>query len=186
MVLLGLTVLTLQLSAKKKPKKQPEPDQDQIQVTAHVPIVDGPITRFFATVHYSQYYLYVEHGPSHAVTLIDITDPSKPRVIADLGSGMAQGSGALLAVAGTAALATDATSSISPPQTTQTIRIFNFSDPLHPKVVQEFKNVTNITPDAPHGLFFLANDEGVWILHQHYAIDPKVEEQYAHDVLYNH
>jgi hypothetical protein len=185
-VLLSLPLLTLQLPAKKNPQKQPEPDQDQIQVMAHVPMTDGPVTRFFATAHYSQYYLYVEHGPAHAVTLIDITDPSKPRVLADLGSAMAQGSGAFLAVTGTAALSTDATSSISAPQATQTIRIVNFSDALHPKVIQEFKNVTDITPDAPHGLFFLANDEGVWILRQHYALDPKVEEQFEHDVLYNH
>lgn len=183
---LGLTLLAVQLSAKKNLKKQPEPDQDQIQVTAHVPVRDGPITRFFSTTHYSQHYLYVEHGAAHAVTLIDITDPAKPRVIADLSAGMPQGSGGLLAVAGTAALTSDAPSAIATPQPAQTIRIFNFSDPLHPQVVQEFKNVSTIAQDTPHSLFFLANDKGVWILHEHYAEDPKVQEEYARHVLYDH
>jgi hypothetical protein len=186
LLLVGLGVLASSLSAKKNHKKvQPEPEQDQIQVAAHIPIADGPGTRFFTTAHYSQYYLYIEHGAGQGVTLIDVTDPSKPHVIAEIGNA-GQGSGALLAVTGTAVLTTDAPSSAPTAQPVQTIRIFNCSDPLHPKVVQEFRNVTNITQDERRGLFFLANDDGVWILRQHYATDPKVEKEYARHVLYDH
>src|SRR5579863_5980845 len=183
-LLIGLGILASQLSAKK-PKKVAEPEQDQIEVVAHIPVAVGTGTRFFPTTHYSQYYLYVEHGAGHGVTLIDVTDPSKPHVIGEI-ENADQGSRAFLAVTGTAALTTDAQRSAPTAQPVQTIRIFNFSDPLHPKVVQEFRNVTNITQDEGRGLFFLANDEGIWILRQHYAMDPKVEEEYKRHVLYDH
>ena len=186
LLLVGLPFLVLQLSAKKNAKKaQPEPDQDQIQVAAHIPFTDGPVTGFLATTHYSQYYLYIEHGIGHGVTLIDVTDPSKPHVIARIANA-GQGIGALLAVAGTAALTTDAPHPAPTGQPIQTIRILNLSDPLNPKVVREFRNVTNITQDERRGLFFLANDDGLWILYQHYAADPKVEQEYERHVIYDH
>ena len=177
-LLVGLAILASQLSAKK-PKKVAEPEQDQIEVVAHIPMADGPGTRFFTTPHYSQSYLYVEHGTGHSVTLIDVTD------LGEIGNAD-QGSRALFAVTGTAALTTDAPRPAPTGQPVQTVRIFNFSDQLHPKVVQGFRNVTNITQDERRGLFFLANDDGVWILRQHYATDPKVEEEYARHVVYDH
>ena len=68
----------------------------------------------------------------------------------------------------------------------QTIRIMDFSDPLHPKVAREFTGVTALSRDDRRGLIFVANPEGVWILHQSFAEDPEVEKAYAHHVLYDH
>ena len=50
----------------------------------------------------------------------------------------------------------------------------DFSDPQHPKVAREFAGVTAITTDD--GLIFLANADGIWILHQTLAEDPEVEK----------
>jgi len=37
-----------------------------------------------------------------------------------------------------------------------------------------------------HGLIFLANPEGIWILHQRFSEDPEVEKDYARHLLYDH
>ena len=62
----------------------------------------------------------------------------------------------------------------------------DFSDLLHPKVAREFAGVTAISRDQGRGLIFLANPEGIWILHQTFAEDPEVEKAYANYVLYSH
>ena len=179
-VMFGLAIL-IPLSAKdKKPKSPP---QDQIEVVAHIPLTTGPVLRFLATEHYSSHYLYAEHGAGSSVTLIDITRPNQPAVLAEVAYPSA-GPDSLVVVSGTAALVTSGGSPHSGPP--QTIRVFDFSDPHNPKVSHEFNGVTAIDRDDRRGLIFLANAEGVWILHQSRAEDPEVEKAYAHHVIYDH
>jgi MFS family permease len=71
------------------------------------------------------------------------------------------------------------------PAPAQIIRIMNLADPLHPTVAQEFKGVTATSRDAQPGLILLANADGIWILQQHFALDPAVEKSYAYRVLYD-
>lgn len=177
---LGL-VLLIPLSAKdKKPKSAP---QDSIEVVAHIPLTTGPVLRFLPTEHYSSRYLYAEHGAGASVTLIDVTKPNRPAVLAEV-AYPAAGTDSLVVVSGTAALATS--SAAPPPSAPQTIRVLDFSDPQHPKVIREFEGVTAINRDDRRGLIFVANSEGIWILHQNRAEDPDVEKAYAHHVLYDH
>jgi hypothetical protein len=89
-------------------------------------------------------------------------------------------------VAGTAVLVSEEQGVATPVATPQTIRIMDFSDPQHPKVAREFAGVTAISRDDSRSLIFLANAEGIWILHRTFAEDPEVEKAYAHHVLYDH
>jgi hypothetical protein len=176
--------LTVPLMAKdKKPKAPEKTPQDSIDVVAHFPATNGLVRRFLSTDHYSSHYLYVEHDGGAGVTLIDISNASRPTVLGEVAypGGSA---GNLVAVAGTAALATsaDAVQAAAP----QTLRIFDFSDPRNPKVAREFTGVTAIDRDDRRGLIFIANGEGIFILHQNRAQDPEVEKAYAHHVIYDH
>ena len=83
---------------------------------------------------------------------------------------------------GTAALVTDTPVADVKPAPAQIIRIMNLADPLHPTVAQEFKGVTATSRDAQPGLILLANADGIWILQQHFALDPAVEKSYAYFV----
>ncbi len=47
---------------------------------------------------------------------------------------------------------------------TETVRALDVSDPRNPKTLQEFKGVTSLLPDGGHGLIYLTNNEGLWIL----------------------
>jgi hypothetical protein len=179
-LVLGLAIL-IPLSAKdKKPKSPP---QDSIEVVAHIALTTGPVLRLLTTEHYSSYYLYAEHGPGAPVTLIDTTKADHPAVLAEV-AYPTTGSDILVVVSGTAALVTSG--GAPQPAAPQSIRILDFSDPRNPKVAREFNGVTAINRDDRRGLIFLANADGVWILHQTRAVDPEVEKAYAHHVLYDH
>jgi hypothetical protein len=136
------------------------------------------VTRFLTTQHAGRFYLYAEHAASKTMTLIDVTDPGRPAILAELNFPADQPSDRLLAVTGNAALVTSGSEPEHAPAALQTVRIFSFADPLHPQVKQVFQNVTNVTTDARRGLFYLANPDGIWILQQQFVPDPAVEEQF--------
>jgi hypothetical protein len=185
-LLAGMLLISAGSEAKdKKVKATPKEPQDAIEVVGHIPLTNGSVMRFLTTQHYSSYYLYAERGAGNGVTLVDVTKPARPSVLGDVVYPPSGGSANLFAVAGTAAIVADgqATSATSAPQT---IRIMDFSDPLHPKVAREFAGVTAVSRDERRGLIFLANAEGIWILHQNLAQDPEVEKAYAHHVIYDH
>ncbi len=177
----GFIVVTSASYAKDK-----MPKNDEIEVVGHVPLTNGPVRRFFTTQHFSSYYLYAEHDPGGNITLIDVTRMTQPAVLSDVSYPSNGGSGSILAVAGTAALIASEPGSQAIAAAPQTIRIMDFSDPQRPKVAREFTDVTAIGRDDRRGLVFVANADGVWILHQHLEEDPEVQKAYAHHVLYDH
>ena len=162
----------------KKDKHRPAP-QDEIAVAAHLAMPGAPIVRFTATKHYDRTYIYAERGPGQPITLIDVTDPAKPIVVSQLGSADVAG---LITAAGTSAISTSAPI-VSPAAAPQTIRIMDFSDPAHPKITQQFENVSAVEKVSGN-VTLLANPEGIWVLTQHLAEDPAVEERYARKVIY--
>ena len=166
----------------KKPSKDP---QDTIEVVGHIAASGSPVVRFLSTQHYSSHYLYVEHEGGKDVTLVDVSKIAQPVVLADMPTAPGGGSAGLFLVTGTAALTTEQTATV-PVAAPQTIRIMDFSDPKQPKIAREFAGVTAMSRDDGRGLIFLANPDGIWILHQNFALDPKVEEEYARHVLYDH
>jgi hypothetical protein len=181
----ALLILAAAAPAKdKKPKTPPKDPQDEIEVVGHVPLTGGAVRRFLPTQHYSSFYLYAEREAGKNVTLIDVTSAVHAAILADVAFPSNAGA-SLFAVAGAAALVTEdqaAPTAAAPPQT---IRIMDLSDALHPKVAREFTGVTAIARDDRRGLIFLANPEGLWILHQTFAEDPEVRKAYDRYILYN-
>jgi hypothetical protein len=153
--------------------------QDQITIESHVPAGKGPVVRFVAMERNGRSYVYAERG----TTLIDVTQPAHPKVLSEVSGAQA---GSLVAVAGTAALASSAPAAATqvPAPAPQTIQILDLSNLASPKVTRRFEGVTAMEKLPGHGLILLANAEGVWILSEHIAQDPAVEEQYARKVVY--
>lgn len=170
------------LQSKDRSKRQPKTDQDQIEVVAHIPLADASVTRFLETRHYRREYLYAEHASEKAVTLIDVTKVEQPAVLADMPLP-AGGAERLQAVTGDVALVATTNAGESTPSIAQTFRIMSFADPVHPAIKQVFENVTAIGRDDERGLIFLANRDGVWILRQHYAMDPEYVKEWEHMML---
>jgi len=181
----GLLMLSPFAQAKnKKVKAVPKEPQDEIEVVGHIPLTDGAVVRFLTTQHYSSFYLYAEHAGGKHVTLIDVTKTAAPSVLSDVSYPSSGGSDSLFAVTGTAALVTGGSAVPAPAADPQSVRIMDFSDPLHPKIAREFTGVTAIGRDERRGLIFVANAEGIWVLLQRLAEDPQIQIDYAHYVNY--
>lgn len=163
-----------------KAKNKPAGPQDSIDVLANIPSTGGSVTRVTETQHYSRTYLYLEHSAG-GLTLVDITDARHPSVLGNLDVPGAS----VLAAAGDAALVSSDAAPVASARP-RTMTIMNFADPAHPQTVRQFTNVTCTAADNGRGLIFVANSEGLWILHRNPAEDPQVQENYAHEVLYNH
>jgi hypothetical protein len=171
------------VSAKDRHKAEPAP-QDEIQVVAHLPAAGSNISRFLCTEHRSQNLLYAEGDGGKFVRLIDVTDVQHPELVADLSSGLV-GTNDIVAAAGTAALISDKQDAKETTPAKQVFRVMSFADPAHPVVKQEIAGVTAMQRDADRGLIFLANADGLWILQQHIAPDPRVEKEWEHMMLDN-
>jgi len=185
-LLAGLIVSVPATGARNKNHKAaPTQPLDEIEVVGHVALTSKTVTNFICTQHYSSYYLYAEHDAGANITLIDVTKTAQPSILADVPYAPDGAAESLVAVAGTAALVS-AGQADPPAAMPQTLRIMDFSDPQHPKVAREFTGVTAIGRDDKRGLVFVANKDGLWILQQHFAVDPRVEEEYSRTVLYNH
>ena len=185
-LLIGVALIAFSAIGQAKAKKvktPPKDRQDEIEVIGHITLNNVPVTRFLATQHYSSHYLYAEHEGGKNVTLIDVTKAAQPAVVADLAYPPSAERTNLSVVTGTAALVTaePQKQSSSPPQT---IRLMDFSDSQHPKVKREFTGITAMDRDDSRGLIFLANADGIWILHQTPAEDPEVNRAYEYYVIY--
>ena len=54
---------------------------DRIDVVAHVLVPGGSVAQLTSGVHWRRDYLYVSHGTKSPITILDVTDPTVPRVI---------------------------------------------------------------------------------------------------------
>jgi hypothetical protein len=178
-----VSITAIHAATPRHAKIKPNPPIDEIQVVGHI-AVSGPITQLLPTQHFGGYYLYAQHGPGKAVTLIDVTKPAEPSIVADLPCPPDGVSSNLIAVAGMAALAAEQPGP-SAPGPTEIVQIMSFADPAHPTVARQFPDVTAIGSDRQRGLIFLADNAGVWILLEHFAEDPAIERAYDNYILYN-
>jgi hypothetical protein len=165
-------------------KSQPVP-RDRIDVVGHIALPAGSITGLAPTRHFSSDYVYAEYDAGKRVAIIDVTKPSQPSVISDVASSPDGSPSSVIAIAGTSALALDSQPSPMAATPSQSVKIMDYADAKHPRVVREFSDVTAIGRDDSRGLIFLADSAGVWILQDHFAEDPAVEAAYAKYVLNN-
>jgi hypothetical protein len=110
-----------------------------------------------------------------------MTNPRTPVALKELILPTAESTASLDTVIGSVALV----SSVPAPTTSQTVSILSFPDPEHPTVVKQFLGVTATGTDVSHGLIYLANSEGIWVLHINPATDEQLEKDYAHYVRYD-
>jgi len=113
-------------------------------------------------------YLYVQQASKLGFMIVDVSKPEKPNLLKRTAESSQATAGNLEMVSPDVAIAeapekkpTTLTSSNRP---TETVRVLDLSDPRNPKTLQEFNGVTSLLPDGGHGLIYLANNQGLWIL----------------------
>jgi hypothetical protein len=142
------------------------------KVIAHVPLTGASPQQMFLQQLDRREYLYLQQSSRQGFTVLDVSKPAKPKIVAHVPQQN------LTVVASGLAL-TEAHPSGRPSSSgtnenvegahgggsaPRQVRVLDVSDPAHPRTVQNFTGVTSILPDNARGLIYVANGKGIWIL----------------------
>jgi len=163
---LALTLGVLSLAAAKD--EPPKSTDVPATVIAHLPLPQPTGSQMLLQRENGRHYLYVQQALKQGFMVVDVTKPDKPNLLKRTAAANQATAGNLEMVSPDVAIAespekkpTTITSSNHP---SETVRILDLSDPRNPKTLQEFTGVTSLLPDGAHGLIYLTNNEGLWVL----------------------
>jgi hypothetical protein len=161
-----LCVLTALANASEQPTQKPT--DVPASVIAHLPLPQASGTQMLLQMENAKRYLYVQQSAKQGFMIVDVSKPEAPVLLKRTAESNQATAGNLQIVSPDVAIAeapektpTTLTSSNRP---TETIRVLDLSDPRNPKTLETFDKVTSLLPDSRHGLIFLTNNEGLWIL----------------------
>jgi hypothetical protein len=113
-------------------------------------------------------YLYVQQAAKQGFMIVDVTKPERPTLLKRTAESNQATTGNLEMVSPDVAIAEaperTAATLTSNSHPTETVRVLDLSDPRNPKTLETFTKVTSLLPDGWHGLIYLTNNEGLWIL----------------------
>jgi hypothetical protein len=152
-------------SATEAPKK---PTDVPASVIAHLPLPQATGNQMLLQKEEGKTYLYVQQASKQGFMIVDVSKPDKPNLLKRTAEASQATAGNLEMVSPDVAIAvtpekkpSTLTSSSHP---SETVRLLDLSDPRNPKTLQEFTGVTGVLPDGGHGLIYLTNNEGLWVL----------------------
>ena len=163
----ALLAVSASLAAAKDQAPKKPTDVPAI-VIAHLPLPQATGNQMLLQKEEGKQYLYVQQASKQGFMVVDVSKPEKPNLLKRTAQSNQSTSGDIEMVTPKIAIAeapekkpTTLTSSNHP---TETVRLLDLSDPRNPKTIQEFNGVTSLLPDGGHGLIYLTNNEGLWIL----------------------
>jgi hypothetical protein len=146
----------------------PKPTDVPATVIAHLPLPQATGNQMLLQKDNGKSYLYVQQASKQGFMIVDVTHPDKPNLLKRTAQPNQATAGNLEMVSPDVAIArvpektpNTLTSTNHP---TETVRVLDLSDPHNPKTLQQFDRVTSLLPDGGHGLIFLTNNEGLWVL----------------------
>jgi len=159
-------LLTALASAKDEPPKKPT--DVPATVIAHLPLPLATGSQMFLQREEGKHYLYVQQASKQGYMVVDVTKPEKPNLLKRTAAPNQATAGNVQMVSPDVAIAQapEKTSDFffNNTEPTETVRILDLSDPRNPKTIQEFDGVTSLLPDGGHGLIYVTNNQGLWIL----------------------
>ncbi len=167
--LLVLSVIAFALPlATAKDEPPPKPTDVPAMVIAHLPLPQATASQMLLQKDNGKTYLYVQQASKQGFMIVDVTKPDFPALLKRTAEQSKTTAGNLQMVSPDVAIAeapekkpSTLTSTAHP---TETVRVLDLTDPRNPKTLQEFNGVTGILPDGNHGLIYLTNDQGLWVL----------------------
>jgi hypothetical protein len=137
-------------------------------VIAHLQLPQATGSQMLLQKKDEKQYLYVQQASKQGFMIVDVTKPDKPSLLKRTAESNQATAGNLQMVSPEVAIAeapekTPATLTSSS-RPTETVRLLDLSDPRNPKTLETFNKVTSLLPDGRHGLIYLTNDDGLWVL----------------------
>jgi len=164
-----IPILTVLALAKNEPA--PKPTEVPAMVIAHLSLPQATGSQMLLERDDEKRYLYVQQASKQGFMIVDVTKPENPSLLKRSVEPNRATAGNLQIVSPEVAIAeaperkpNTLTSTAHP---TETVRVLDLTDPRNPKTLQEFTGVTSFLPDGWHGLIYLTNDQGLWILRYH-------------------
>lgn len=160
--LLGVTVALAKDEPPKKPTDVPA------SVIAHLPLPEATGSQMLLQRDEGKNYLYVQQASKQGFMVVDVSKPERPSLLKRTAEANPATAGNLEMVSPNVAIAESPEKKpgtlMSSNHPTETVRVLDLADPRSPKVLQEFRGVTSLLPDGAHGMIYLANNDGLWIL----------------------
>jgi len=150
--------------------EQPSPKPTDVPATliAHLALPQQTGNQMLLQKENGKQYLYVQQAAKQGFMVVDVSKPDKPSLLKRTTESNQATSGNLEMVSPDVAIAEapekTPTTQTSSSRTTETVRVLDLSDPRNPKTLETFNKVTSLLPDGGHGLLYLTNNEGLWIL----------------------
>ena len=162
-----LVVFLVALSpAQEDPRKRPT--EVPATVIAHLPLPQATGNQMLLQRQDGRSFLYVQQASKQGFMIVDVTKPEMPKLLHRTAEASQVTSGTMEMISPDVAIAAapekKPTTIASSSRPTDTVRVLDVSDPHNPKTLEEFNGVTSVLPDGGHGLIFLTNNEGLWIL----------------------
>jgi hypothetical protein len=168
-LVVSLLVLSVpRASASEQPT--PKPTDVPATVIAHLPLpqATGNEMLLQRQRQNEKHYLYIQLASKQGFMIVDVSKPEKPNLLKRTAESNQATTGNLEIVSPDVAIAETpertATTLTSSSHPTETVRVLDLSDPRNPKTLETFNKVTSLLPDGGHGLIYLTNNEGLWIL----------------------
>jgi len=166
---LALSLLLLPaLLAGASDQSTAKPTDVPATVIAHLPLPQATGNQMLLQKENGKQYLYVQQAGKQGFMVVDVSKPEDPILLKRTAESNEATSGNLKIVSPDVAIAeapektpSTLTSSNHP---TETVRVLDLSDPRNPKTLETFTKVTSLLPDGGHGLIYLTNNDGLWIL----------------------
>jgi len=174
----AVAALTPGMRANTKPR----PTEVPAQVIAHLPLATPPGSEMVLQRTGDKKYLYIQAASKQTYTIVEVTKPEFPSVVTPTARAKDEPAGKLDIVGhdlGIAEVPNSSANAIrSNTSPTETVRLLDLTDPVHPKVLQTFTGVTSLLPDGGRGIIYLTNNEGLWILkHTRQPIAPSKKKR---------
>jgi len=164
---LPLVFLLASLAGASEPTVS-KPTDVPATVIAHLSLPQATGNEMLLQKENGKQYLYVQQAAKQGFMIIDVSKPEQPSLLKRTAEQNQATAGHLQIVSPDVAIAeapektpTTLTSGSHP---TETVRVLDLSEPSNPKTLQTFNKVTSLLPDGRHGLIYLTNNDGLWIL----------------------
>lgn len=153
-------------SASEQPTSKPT--DVPATVIAHLPLPQATGSQMLLQKEKGKVYLYIQQAAKQGFMIVDVSKPELPTLLKRTAESNQATSGNLEMVSPEIAIAeapektpTTLTSNSHP---TETVRVLDLSDPKNPKTLETFNKVTSLLPDGGHGLIYLTNNDGLYVL----------------------
>jgi hypothetical protein len=163
---LFLSLLGLLAVASDKPAAKPT--DVPATVIAHLPLPQATGSEMMLQKEHGKQFLYVQQASKPGYMVVDVSHPETPSLLKRAPGSNQATEGDLKMVTPNVAIAEapekDSDTLSSSKHATETVRVLDLSDPKAPKTLETFTNVTSTLADGRHGLLYVANNDGLWIL----------------------